>query len=348
MRQLILKDKVINQESDCYVIAEIGHNHQGDLNKCLNIIKEAKKTGVSAVKLLKRNNRKLFTKEFYEQTYNSEHAFGKTYGEHREYLEFEKKDFVEIIDYCKSIDVDFLCTAFDKDSLDFLIDINIGAIKFASADLFNIPLLEYGASKKIPIILSTGGANIDDVDRAKKTINQYHDNLVILQCTASYPCSPEDLNLKVIELFLEKYPSNLSGLSSHHNGIAMDLVAYVLGARVIEKHFTLDRALKGSDHSFSLEPQGMYKLIRDLSRAKAALGKKEKIIFPNEKKSLLKMRKKIVASKNLEINKIIEMDDLDYKSPGDGMQPFEYKKLLGKKLIKSIKEDEKILIEYVE
>ena len=137
------------------------------------------------------------------------------------------------------------------------------------------------------------------------------------------------------------------GLSSHHNGIAMDLVAYILGARVIEKHFTLDRAMKGSDHSFSLEPQGMNKLIRDLKRAKDSLGVKDKIIFDNELASLKKMQKKIVARTDLSKGHVI-INDLDFKSPGEGIEPYKYKELIGKRLNKNIKREEAFNFEFLD
>ncbi len=348
MRQIKINGNLIKQDSDCYIIAEIGHNHQGNLDKCLDIIEKAIESGVSAIKLQKRNNKNLFTTKFYNQIYNSEHAFGETYGEHRESLEFNKEEFIKIKNYCSDKKIDFICTAFDQDSIDFLIEIDIDAIKFASADLINIPLLEYGASKNKPLIISTGGALKEDIDRATATINKFHNNLAILQCTALYPCEASLLNLRTIEFFIEQYKSNLIGLSSHHNGIAMDLVAYVLGARIIEKHFTLDRSMKGSDHSFSLEPHGMEKLIRDLKRAKEALGIKEKIIFPDELSSLTKMKKKIVAKENLKKGTIISIKHLDYKSPGDGLEPYKYDEIIGKKLIKDISKEDDINFEILE
>ena len=348
MRNININKKTINQNSDCYVIAEIGHNHQGNLDQCLKIIDEAKKCNVSAVKLQKRNNKKLFTSDFYNQDYNSQHAFGQTYGEHREKLEFGKKEFLIIKEFCEKLDIDFICTAFDKESIDFLIDINVDAIKFASADLINTPLLEYGSLQKVPLIISTGGATIEDIDRAVKVINQTHNNLSILQCTALYPCEANNLNLRTIEFLMDKYKDNLIGLSSHHNGIAMDLVAYILGARIIEKHFTLDRAMKGSDHSFSLEPQGMNKLIRDLKRGQESLGVKDKIIFDKELSSLKKMQKKIVAKSDLSKGHIIGIEDLDYKSPGDGIEPYKFTEIVGKQLNKNIKKEEAFKFEFLD
>ena len=348
MRKFSIKNKSIDQDTDCYIIAEIGHNHQGSLDKCLNIIEKAINSGVSAIKLQKRSNKNLFTKNFYDQSYNSENAFGKTYGEHRENLEFDKQQFLKIKTLCNEKNIDFICTAFDMESLDFLIDIKIDAIKFASADLTNTPLLEYGASKGAPLIISTGGATKSDIDRAVLKINKYHNNLSILQCTALYPCEAGSLNLRTIEYYLESYRSNIIGLSSHHNGIAMDLVAYVIGARIIEKHFTLDRTMKGSDHSFSLEPHGMEKLVRDLGRAKVALGTKDKIIFKNELRSLTKMKKKIVAKRDLEKGTILTLDDIDFKSPGDGIEPYQYEEIIGKKITKNINQDDNIVFEILD
>ena len=146
------------------------------------------------------------------------------------------------------------------------------AFKIASADLVNTPLLRHVAALGKPIFLSTGGGTLDDVERAVETILALNEQLCILQCTAAYPCEVEELNLQVIETYRERFPDLVVGLSDHQSGIAMSLVGYMLGARVIEKHFTLNHAWKGSDHAFSLMPEGMRRLVRDLRRVPDALG----------------------------------------------------------------------------
>ena len=175
---------------------------------------------------------------------------------------------------------------------------------------------------------------MDDVQRAHDIISSENPNLAILQCTAAYPCEPKDMNLRVISTFKEKFPDKVIGLSDHQSGISMALVAYTLGARIVEKHFTLNRAWKGTDHAFSLEPVGLTKLVRDLKRASVAMGNGEKISIEKEQKPLYKMGKKIVAAKDLENGKILSDNDITIKSPNDGLPPYEWDNIIGLKLIK--------------
>jgi N-acetylneuraminate synthase/sialic acid synthase len=195
------------------------------------------------------------------------------------------------------------------------------------------------------MIVSTGGATMDDVQRAYDTIMPLNRNLCLLQCTASYPADPEQMNLRVITTFRERFPDIVVGLSDHQNGISLAMVAYTLGARVIEKHFTLNRAWKGTDHAFSLEPGGMRRLVRDLQRAGQALGDGIKRIYPSEDRPLVKMAKKIVAVRDLPAGHKIEVEDLAFKSPNDGLPPSELDRVLGMKTRRSLEEDENISFE---
>jgi N-acetylneuraminate synthase/sialic acid synthase len=156
-----------------------------------------------------------------------------------------------------------------------------------------------------------------------------HNEFAILQCTASYPAKYEQLNLKVITRLMELYPENIIGYSGHDNGIAMALVAYTLGARIIEKHFTLNRTLKGTDHVFSLEPQGMHKMVRDLNRAALAIGDGKKIIYNEEIAPIAKMGKMIVAARDLPAGHRITLQDIEYRSPFNGLPPSDTSKVIG-------------------
>ena len=200
------------------------------------------------------------------------------------------------------------------------------------------------AKTKKPIFLSTGGGTLKDVERAVRNIMSINKNLAILHCTASYPCKIDDMNLNIIKTFLKKFPKNLIGISDHENGIDAASIAYMLGARVFEKHFTLNRGDKGTDNSFSLEPQGLEKLVRNIRRIPKMMGGKEKKILISEKEPIRKMSKSIVAKKNIIKNQIIKNDDLTIKSPGGGLNPFEWDKIIGKKAKKLIKIDDLILL----
>ena len=330
MRQLILDNKKLNDESAPFVIAEIGHNHQGNLENAIKLIRAAAGAGATAAKFQKRENKTLFTPELYNQKYNSENAFGETYGEHREALEFGVDEYKVCMAEAKNLGITFFATAFDFNSADFLSHLEVPAYKIASGDLQNLPLLRYVAKFRKPMIISTGGSNIDMIRSAVETIQSVHNQVAILQCTASYPAKYEHLNLKVITTLRDMFPENIIGYSGHDNGIAMSVVAYTLGARIIEKHFTLNRTLKGTDHVFSLEPQGMQKMVRDLNRAAVAIGSGEKVIYEEEIAPIRKMGKMIVAARDLPSGHVITEVDIEFRSPASGLSPANADRILGK------------------
>jgi len=344
-RALQIESTQINDASDCYVIAEIGHNHQGNMETAKELFRAAKECGVNAVKLQKRDNRTLYTREMLNKPYENENSFGATYGEHREHLEFGKGEYKELQQFASELGLAFFATAFDFRSADFLEDLNTPAFKIASGDLRNIPLLKHVAAFQKPMIVSTGGGMIDDVQRAYDAVMPINTQLAMLQCTAGYPCAFEEMNLRVITTFREQFPDIVIGLSSHDNGIAMVVAAYVLGARVIEKHFTLNRAMKGTDHAFSLERGGMRRVVRDLQRVRVALGDGVKSTFPSERAPLLKMGKKLVAARDLPANHMLSLDDVAIKSPSDGTPPYELDRVLGRKTVRPLREDENIIFD---
>ena len=346
-REIVIDGTRIGDDTDCYVIAEIGHNHQGDVAKCKELFKAAKDTcGASAVKLQKRDNRTLFTRRMYDSEYNSENAYADTYGAHREFLEFGRDQYVELQAYAKEIGITFFATAFDIPSADFLADLDMPAYKLASGDLTNTPLLKHVAKIGKPIILSTGGATMQDVRRAYDTVKPINSQLCIMQCTAGYPPEWEQLDLKVLTMYREAFPDVVLGFSSHDSGIAMGPVAYTLGARVIEKHFTLNRAQKGTDHAFSLEPPGLRRLVRDLKRTRVALGSGEKRCYASEINPIKKMSKKLVVSRDLPTGHILTQADIAMKSPGDGgLRPYMLETMIGRRIIKDMKADDTLLVE---
>jgi sialic acid synthase len=342
MRRLVIERAVVDDASPCYVIAEIGHNHQGNLEKCKELFRAAREAGAHAVKLQKRDNRSLYTREMYDRPYDNENSFGATYGAHREALEFGLKEYVELQRYAREIGVCFFATAFDVPSADFLARLDMPAYKIASGDLRNIPLLQYVARFGKPMIVSTGGATMADVERAYQAIIPLNQQLCILQCTAGYPAAFEELDLRVITTYRDRFPDVVVGLSSHDNGIAMAPAAYVLGARVVEKHFTLKRAAKGTDHPFSLEPVGLRKLVRDLQRVHAALGDGSKKVYQSEEGPIQKMSKKLVAARDLPRGHVLRREDLAVKSPGDGLPPYMMDEIVGRTLLRALRADEPI------
>ncbi len=343
MHCLTINKFPVHDTSDCFIIAEMGHNHQGDIKKALEMFHVAKECGVDAVKLQKRDNRVLYTRAMYNKPYDNENSFGDTYGEHREALEFGKAEYLELQACARELGLIFFATAFDVPSADFLAELEMPAYKIASGDLKNMPLLKYVAKIGKPMIVSTGGATLEDVQRTYEAIMPINSQLCLLQCTAAYPASYEELNLNVITTYRENFPEVAVGLSDHENGIAMAVAAYVLGARVIEKHFTLNHTWKGTDHAFSLEPIGMRKLVRDLRRVRAALGDGIKHPYPSEVGPLAKMGKKLVAARDLPAGHILSQKDVAIKSPADGgLPPYELDNILGKTLKQALQEDDNI------
>lgn len=345
IRELTIDGQRVADDTDCYVIAEIGHNHQGDVDKARQLFQRAKECGVHAVKLQKRENRALYTAAMYDRPYEHENSFGRTYGEHREFLEFGLPEYRALQTYARELGLAFFATAFDIPSADFLASLDMPAYKVASGDLRNLPLLQHVARLQKPVILSTGGATLADVERASEAVLAINPRLCILQCTATYPTDPDEMHLRVIETFRQRFPQQVIGLSDHYNGIAMAVVAYMLGARVIEKHFTLNHTWKGTDHALSLEPIGMQKMIRDLHRARMALGDGVKRPLASEAGAVVKMGKKLVAARRLPAGHVLADADIAVKSPGDGLPPTELPGILGRRLVRSIDEDDSITLE---
>jgi len=338
-------EQLKQDKNKAFVIAEIGSNHCGSVDRAIELIKSAKHCGADAVKFQKRSNKSLFTKELYDSPYDNKNSYGKTYGEHREYLEFGKEEYCVLQDLCKEIDINFFATPFDFESVDFLSEFDLPAYKIASADIINPMLVEYVAKLGKPIVLSTGGGTMTDIRRMVDTILPINDQLVILHCTASYPVLYHDMNLNVIPKLIKEFPNQIIGLSDHENGAHAASLAYYLGARVFEKHFTSNRAWKGTDHSFSLESRGLTKLIRNLSRIPGLLGDGEKKLLSCEEKPLYKMRKSIVANKNLKEGTTLDLEHFDYKCPGSGLEPYKIYRILGSKLKSDVNKGELLTLD---
>jgi sialic acid synthase len=339
-RELIVDGVRIADETDAWVIAEIGHNHQGSLENAKELFAEAARCGANAVKLQKRDNRSLYTREFFNKPYENENSYGPTYGLHREALEFGRAEYLELQAHAAEHGVTFFATAFDFESAELLAELDIPAYKVASGDLTNTPLLRFVAEIGKPMIVSTGGGTLDDVRRAYECVAEINPQVALLQCTAGYPAEWGELELRVIETYRSLFPEAVVGYSGHDNGIAMPVAAYVLGARIVEKHFTLNRAMKGTDHRFSLEPIGLRKLVRDLRRTRVALGDGAKLPHASEADPIMKMGKKIVAARTLPAGHVLQREDLALKSPADGgLPPYELDAVIGRTLRHPVAED---------
>ncbi len=291
MRQLNIAGRVIADDAPCFVIAEIGGNHGGSLATARQLVDEAAHAGASAVKFQTRDNPRLYTQALLDQPYENENSYGATYGEHRAALEFSASTIAWEIMGGPDIQpqIPWLCTAFDERSAENLAAVGVEAFKIHSGGLTDLPLIRHVAAYGKPVLLSTGGGTVADIDRAVDALGACPH--AILHCTASYPLAPEEANLRAILTLRQRYPDTVIGFSSHSPGIAFSLIAYAFGARIIEHHFTLSRASKGTDHGFSLEPKGLETLVDDLEKLRLALGDGIKHFYPSEMKPIAKMRR---------------------------------------------------------
>ncbi len=340
MRQFVIGNRVINDDSDAFIVAEIGHNHQGSVEKAELLFKNASNCGVDAVKLQKRHNKTLYTKSFYNMPYDNPNSFGDTYGEHREALELGKEAYSYLKGFADGLGLIFFATAFDEPSADFLEEVGVSLYKISSADLINLPLLRYVAKFGKPMIISTGGHDIRDIDRAVDLLEGVNKSYALLHCVASYPNEPQEMNLRVIQTLRDRYQDTVIGLSDHFNGIMMGPPAYVYGGRIFEKHFTLSHVWKGTDHALSLEPNGMKKFVRDLKRMKLAIGDGVKRVLDNERKPIHKMTKGLYASRELPPGAILSRDDIVIRTPGADLPPHYLDFMVGKQIKKEKKFEE--------
>ena len=338
----IAPNKYIGGDNRTFIIAEAGINHQGNVEIAKDLIKNAKMIGADCVKFQKRTINRILTKEGLDKPYVNKNSFGPTYGEHKEALELSNSQFEELKTYADEVGILFTASGWDEESVDFLDKLGVLFFKMASADLTNFPLLVHTAKKGKPMILSTGMADMETVTKAYQLVYQYNPKIVLLQCTSTYPSEFSDINLKVIETYQEKFPEAVIGYSGHEKGISISLAAVVMGAKVVERHFTLDRTMKGGDHAASLEPFGMQKMIRDIRAFEKARGDGIKRFNPSEEQVFRKLSKSIVTHQKIPKNTLITREMLTTKGPGTGISPMELEKVIGKKAKEDILADQVI------
>ncbi len=336
---LRLGSKTVGTGHPTYLIAEIGINHQGNVEIARELIASAAESGADAVKFQKRKISRILTHEGLEMPYENRNSFGKTYGEHKRALELDEEDYLELKEFAGEHQVDFIASGWDEESIDFLDRLGVPFFKMASADLSNLPLLEHTARKGKPMLLSTGMSDMEMVRTAVHTVMAIHDQLAILQCTSTYPSAFEEIDLKVIETYRKEFPGAVIGYSGHELGIAISEASVVLGASIVERHFTLDRTMKGGDHAASLEPSGFAKLVRDIRHIETALGQSEKRIQDSEGPVFRKLAKSIVSATRIPAGSIVTREMLTTKGPGTGLSPARITEVVGLRARRDIPED---------
>ncbi len=277
MKKIKIGNGTYGDEQPCFVIAEIGINHNGSLENAKKLINMAHFYGCDAVKFQKRTIEDVYTKE--ELSAPRESVFGNTNGDLKRGLEFGQKEYEEIDNYCKTLGIDWFASCWDLKSVDFIEQFNVCAHKIPSALLTNEPLLKKIKQTNKPILLSTGMSTIEEIDRAIEIVGT--DNIILYHCTSTYPTANNEINLRVIDTLKERY-NCLVGYSGHERGIAPSTIAVALGACSIERHITLDRTLWGSDQAASLEGEGLRKLVRDIRNVKDFLGDGVKKVYDSE------------------------------------------------------------------
>lgn len=285
-KKVKIGEKLVGDGEPVFVTAEIGINHNGDINLAKKLVDAAVEAGCDAVKFQKRTIELVYTPE--ELARPRENPFGPTNGDLKRGLEFGEKEYSEIDRYCKEKGILWFASAWDSKSVDFLEKFNVPCHKVASAMLTDDELLKKFRATGKPIILSTGMSTEEQIRHAVEMLGQ--DDLILLHCTSTYPCPDEELNLKVI-LWLKNNFNCPVGYSGHEVSVYSSLVAVALGGCLVERHITLDRAMFGSDQAASLEPQGLNRLVRDIKRFPVWLGDGQKRVFESEIPILEKLRR---------------------------------------------------------
>lgn len=334
-----------------YVIGEIGQNHNGSVHIAKLLVDVVSRPihdklfgkvlpVMDAVKLTKRDLNQELSASQMNRLYDNSNSFGKTYGEHRDFLELNDEQHFEVYKYAKEKGLDFVETLCATGCLSLLKLFTPDKLKVASRDLTNLPLLEALAETKIPIILSTGMGGEKEIDDALEVISKYNSNISILHCVSEYPTRYENVNLKTISYMKKKYPNCKIGYSDHTIGIATSIAAVAMGAEIIEKHITLDRGMKGTDQSGSLAIDGIYRMMRDIRNLDLSFGVED--IFIEESVALAKekLERSIATNKNISAGRIITEEDIHLLSPGDGLKWVQKNLIVGKKVINAISKDE--------
>lgn len=284
-----LKNHSISESNEPFIIAEIGNNHNGSMDTAKKLIDEAKTCGASSVKFQTKDIETAFAQDLLNKEYNNSNSFGQTYREHKQALELDLDQIKELKIYSEKKNLTFFSTAFDTISLEKLESINQEIHKISSFHVTDLKLIEAVCLTKKPIIMSTGMSTIEEIDKAVDLIKQHGNELVVLHCISSYPTKTEDMNLKVLLTLKDKYKC-LVGYSGHETNVNIAPSTVLYGACVIERHFTLDRSMKGPDHAASLEPAGLDLLVKRSNSLFTAMGSGEKKVLDSELQNRLKFR----------------------------------------------------------
>ena len=341
IKEIIINHKKIGPGHPTYIIAEIGINHNGSVQIAKQLVDIAIAACADAVKFQKRSLEHIYTAEMLDNPNLGEQNFQYMIPLLREF-ELSKKDFVFLKKYCDRKNITFLCTPFDLPSVDFLEELKVPAYKLGSPDLTNFAILEKVTRTHKPLIVSTGMAYLEEIEKTVSFLRKKNAQFSLLHCSSTYPAPWDKLNLRFMETMRGKFNVPI-GYSGHELGISMSIVASALGANIIERHLTLDRSMKGPDHAASLEPQDFKRMVRDIRYSEQALGDGKKYMSRGEILNREVLGKSLVAACPIEKGEKIIAAMLAVKSPGKGLSPQLFQNLLGKKAKHNFKKDDLFL-----
>jgi len=346
MKVKLTSDRFVGQGEEPYIIAELGSNHNGDMELARKLIDAASRAGADCVKFQSWSKDTIFSKVQYEANYfltdDYRNRDDYTMEEIVDKFAISELELLEMRDYCLEVGIDFTSTPFSNREVDFLVDdLNAPFVKVASMDLNNYQFLEYIAKKGVPIVLSLGLSSLSEIDRAVSTIEAAgNKQIVLLHCVAIYPPADEQMNLKNIDSLAMIYPYPI-GFSDHTLGTCIPLAAVSRGASLIEKHFTLDKEMFGWDHKVSADEEDMSTLVRDSRRIFDSLGTGRIQQIENDER-VTAFRRSIVSTRQIKKGETVLPEMIDFKRPGSGLPPEAIKYVLGKVIKKDIGADELI------
>tara|TARA_B100000989_G_scaffold298025_1_gene285760 strand:+ start:1363 stop:2421 length:1059 start_codon:yes stop_codon:yes gene_type:complete len=334
LKNLKIGKKIVNDKR-CLIIAEAGVNHNGNIKNAEKLIVEAKKNGADFIKFQTYKAEKLTIKKSprFWNWLGEKDKNGSQYDSYKRLDIFNDKEYARLSSLCKKHKIEFLSTPFDNEAVDLLLSLGVKAFKIASCDITNFPLIEKIAKTNLPIFLSTGASNLEEIKNAVKLINKFHNKICIMHCTLCYPTPDKFANLSAIKFLKDNFKNYHIGYSDHTLGIDISIASVAFGSRLIEKHFTYNKRLKKSaDHWLSISPKELKKLRTSIDKVMDGIGIGTKKVLKCELKTRKLARRSLVLNKNLKKGEIISSKDLIPKRPGVGISPSEIKKILGKKL----------------
>lgn len=345
-RSLSIAGRLIADDERAYLIAEIGHNHGGSIERAMEMVGTAIASGADAVKFQTRVPRDVYAPGSRPGSYgfksDNPNWMDQTYGVHREKLEFTHDQWAELFSYCREKHIAAFSTPFDLGSVDLLARLGVPAIKIASGDATNTPLIRHAAQVGVTLIISTGGCDTAEVDMVVETMSKTSTPFALLQCTCIYPAPLDALNLRVIETFRDRYPGVVTGLSTHNTSWTPTLAAFALGGRIFEHHYTNDRRWIGTDNSFSLTPAEFAALRAACDEVLPALGRRDKTQDTRERSFTIERRKALYWRQGIAKGRRVTEADLIALCPGEGVPPHATSRLIGRVVTRDITGRERV------